>query len=226
MNVRAPGPTPSSKIRAPLPREVPSLSQGPIASQSWLWVPDPRPPHHVWPFYNHNRALGLIIWQQNKKQMTGVKTVGMGAAQRPLQVPGKDYWAPGPSCWQWEGKGRYESKRNCGGRVNRTRWLFGSVGCSRRGGRADAEAWSPSDREPSYGQRNPPTLSPAPGSAPSSLPLCCRERFLRVFPDPAPAPWHAATWHVTPPSSLLVSPLLGFVSVGFYYLLFNFPSAL
>lgn len=56
------------------------------------------------------------------------------------------------------------------------------------GGRADAEASSPSDREPSYGQRRPPTLSPAPGSAPSSLLLCCQERSLGVFPDTALAP--------------------------------------
>lgn len=67
----------------PIFLKIPSKSELP-------WIPDLRPSDHVWLFYNQNQALGLI-WKQNEKQMAEAKSVGTGAAQRPLRVPGKDW---------------------------------------------------------------------------------------------------------------------------------------
>lgn len=92
----------------------------------------------VWLFHNQNWALGQIIWQKKKKKKWQKwKAVGTAMARRPSQMPGKDYWASGPSCWQRECEGRYESKSNCRGRIYRTRWLFTCVGC----GRGRQESW-------------------------------------------------------------------------------------
>lgn len=135
---------------------------------------------------------------------------------------------------QAAGSGKAEEGMSPGGTVERAftaqdDWMCGLWRDWWGGG---AEALMPRfqtevTRSPFYGKRKPPTLSPAPGSTPSSLPAAAESVPWEFVLAPKSSFW---TGPLPPTCDDMtcypVSQLLGWVSGGSYHLLFSLSSAL
>lgn len=65
--------------------------------------------------------------------------------RRPSRVPGKEYWAPGPSCWQWDWEEGSSPRVIVEGGFTGQDDCLAVWAVAGGGGRVDSKVSSPSD---------------------------------------------------------------------------------